>query len=1827
VGSRVSSVTSRSSESSSSTTSAKVKATATRAILEAEAAALQNLYQIELEELRLQQRKKELQLKTNIAKAEAEELAYSNIETSPSEFKNKLPDRRGNPVKQERTDDALPSLKPRNPNSYNDRWAADSKEVLLRYMIESQQRQNQNIQQLLQQQQQQTLALTLPQPEVPHFSGDPIDYCNFIRAFENLIEGKTANGSARLYYLVQYTTGDVRELVRSCLTLNGEEGYTKARKLLKERYGQSYRIATAYVDRLVKGPPIKAEDNTALQRFAILLTSCNNTLKEIGYQSKVENPDSLKRIVDRLSYGLRQKWRDVADRITEREEREISIEDITAFVVARARAAAHPIFGNLSGETQKSHFDHGKPRSHKPPPKGTSSFATQGNQPVPTRNDARTLKCPSCNGNHWLSRCVDFKKMSLEERHTFVRNKNVCSNCLVVGHQVNSCPRSSFCRIENCESKHSTYLHPKSNDRSEIQQREAQPTASLPQGNMGMSNHTARNGYINIKQSKNDQKRKRNQATALAIVPVKVRAKGNGETIDTYAFLDSGSNTTFCTDRLMKRLNLKGEKTILSLTTMERERSESTRSIVSLEILDLSETNLVELPMVFTSPSLPVTTENMACQQDIAKWEHLQGIKIPQIEAEIDLLIGSDVPEALQPEEVRKGRNGQPYATRTILGWVVNGPLGREHHPNHIASAIKTDVELSQQFEGYCNREFNDSSYDGRTSMSQEDKRAVEIMETSVVLKQGHYELALPWKHYPPCLQNNKQVAEHRLKLLQRRLAKNPELLRMYSDFINDLLRKGFARKVPNESLNQAKVPVWYLPHHPVFHPQKPGKVRVVFDCSAKYKGSSLNDQLLQGPDLTNTLVGVLTRFRQEPVAFMSDVEAMFLQVRVRDEDCDTLRFLWWPGGDVTGQPQEYQMTVHLFGAASSPSCANFALRKTAVDNSEEFDQETVDTVKQNFYVDDCLKSVATEQEATRLSEQLRKLLSKGGFRLTKWLSNSPSVLQSIPESERAPSSKNLDFERLHVERALGVQWNVSSDKFGFKIATKDKPATRRGILSMISSVYDPLGFAAPFTLPPKMLLQDLCRKKLGWDDAIPEEDAQRWKTWLKDLPKLEQLDIDRCFKPKGFGEVISSQLHHFADASQQGYGAVSYLRSVNSSGDIHCSFVTGKARVAPIKPLTVPRMELSAAVLATRLDKMIQQELTTPLTSKSTFWTDSTCVLRYIENEDKRFQTFVANRVAMIHDASSHLQWRYVDTKSNPADDASRGLWPEDISNNCRWISGAEFLWHTEETWPQRPADMQRIKADDPEVKKEAISLAVSSSHEYDLLTNIFNRFSSWNRLQKFVAWMMRYKARLREACKRRRLARTPIVQGELETEPISIDEMKAAENAIVKYVQKQGFQEEICALSQGRILSDVCIATVSKSSSIYKLDPVLVAGILRVGGRLNNAPIGNDSKHQVLLPKRHHIVELIVRHYHHMSGHSGLEYVLSQIRQRFWIIQARVTIRRILKACFNCRRRQAPVGEQKMASLPKSRVTPFLPAFSFVGVDCFGPILVKRGRSTVKRYGALYTCMTTRAVHIEIIHSLDTDSFINSMRRFMSRRGIPKEIRSDNGGNFVKGERELREAIGEWNQQKIHETLLQRNVKWVFNPPAGSHHGGVWERCIRSARKVMQSLIKEQTLHDEGLVTLMCEVEAILNGRPLTKVSDDPNDMEALTPNHLLLLQPGNNLPPGVFRKEDSLLHKRWRQVQYLANVFWRRWLKEYLPSLQERQKWGGVKRNFAVNDIVLVRDDNASRASWPLGRILEVYYNRRDGLVRSVKLKTKTSVLVRPIDKIVLLEAAEN
>ncbi|XP_031575495.1 uncharacterized protein LOC116309086, partial [Actinia tenebrosa] len=416
--------------------------------------------------------------------------------------------------------------------------------------------------------------------------------------------------------------------------------------------------------------------------------------------------------------------------------------------------------------------------------------------------------------------------------------------------------------------------------------------------------------------------------------------------------------------------------------------------------------------------------------------------------------------------------------------------------------------------------------------MSVEDKRAMKVIEDTISKQDGHYQMGLLWKREKPQLPYNRPLAEARLRSLKGRLVRDPELLLRYKSAIEGHLDKGHARKLTKDEVETVSDKTWFLPHHPVSNPNKPGKTRVVFDAAARFGGTSLNDQLLQGPSIINDLTGVLIRFRQERVAFTADIESMFYQTRVIESDTDALRFLWW-SDSLEDSPDEYKMLEHIFGAKSLPCCANRALRMNAEDNASDFDPEVIQSVYRNFYVDDLLKSAPTTEEATRFATDLVKLLKVGGFRFTKFTSNCREVLTSIPPEDRANPTLNLDLDKLPMERALGVTWDAESDTFRFKVIPTNKSPTKRGVLSVVSSLFDPLGFLAPLTLSVKILLQDLWRAGVSWDQEIPEPYLSIWREWSRGIPHVVHVQIPRCFQSPELSVIVNIQLHTFSDASR----------------------------------------------------------------------------------------------------------------------------------------------------------------------------------------------------------------------------------------------------------------------------------------------------------------------------------------------------------------------------------------------------------------------------------------------------------------------------------------------------------------------------------------------------------------------------------------------------------------------------------------------------------------------------------------------------------------------
>ena len=1095
--------------------------------------------------------------------------------------------------------------------------------------------------------------------------------------------------------------------------------------------------------------------------------------------------------------------------------------------------------------------------------------------------------------------------------------------------------------------------------------------------------------------------------------------------------------------------------------------------------------------------------------------------------------------------------------------------------------------------------------------MSQEDKQVLDLWESSIRLHEGHYELPIPWRNPGAIIPNYYSVAKYRLDSLKKSLVKK-ELFNRYDAEVEKMLTSGYAEKVPQAEIKRQTGRIWYLPHHGVTSDKKPGKLRIVFDCAAKFEGESLN-KCFQGPDLNNKLLTVLLNFRLHPVGIMGDIEAMYNQVKIPIKDRDALRFIWFKDDEII----HYRMTSHLLGGVWCASVATYALRYTTKDDTSH-SEDIKKIVHDNFYVDDCLKSVDTKEEASFVIKETKTLLNQGGFNLTKFVVNDQDVLMEIPEKDQAKEVKVLNPS--FTSKALGIHWNISLDEFHFQMKEyDDNQVTRRKMLSFVSSIFDPLGLLGPVLITGKMLFQEATRLRLPWDQEVPENIKIKWYLWLKELLNLAEIKVPRCVKTEDFSETNAvAELHHFSDASQNAYGCCSYLRFINQQGQIATSLLMSRSRVAPMKQLTIPRLELQAAVLSAKTENILRRELELGL-GNSYFWTDSEIVLKYIHNETKRFQVFVGNRISLIHQFSRSTDWHYIRSNDNPADLISRGVTIKSL-NHKRWIDGPEFLQMFKSEWTMNDTHYI-LSEDDPDVKKntknkstriKGSSLLTTKSNtitqedkEDDSIQKLITHYSSWYRLKTAVALMKKFCSTLLNRQKNLN-----------EDKPLSVSDIKDAEKIIIRYIQGTYYEKEKDELVKGR--------QIIRSSPMKKLNPVLDAdGILRAGGRLRQANMGEDAKQPYIIPGQSHIAKLIIQDIH-SAAHLGTEWVLSIIRRKYWITRARRYIRQVGKNCITCRKLYSKPACQKMADLPPERTQFGKPPFSYVGLDCFGPLYVKLNRAQIKRYGCIFTCLNTRAVHIEKLDDLSTDSFINGLRRFISRRGRPVKIWCDNGTNFKGAESELKRATRQLSQDDINSYCTKQEIIWKFNPPSASHMGGLWERMIRTIRKILCNLVGSTRVSDEILETFFCETESIINGRPITKMSSDIRDAAPLTPNHLLLLREGTQILPGKFGKTD-LYQRRWRQCQYLAEQFWRKWVREYLPQLQQRNKWFYERRNIKIGDLVLILDESTPRNLWPMGLVVDINMGR-DNLVRSVKIKTNSATLVRPITKVILLEGAD-
>ncbi|XP_071052130.1 uncharacterized protein [Onthophagus taurus] len=862
--------------------------------------------------------------------------------------------------------------------------------------------------------------------------------------------------------------------------------------------------------------------------------------------------------------------------------------------------------------------------------------------------------------------------------------------------------------------------------------------------------------------------------------------------------------------------------------------------------------------------------------------------------------------------------------------------------------------------------------------------------------------------------------------------------------------------------------PNFYLPHHGVIRESSTTtKLRVVFNGSQKTSsGLSLNDCLHTGPKLQSELV---------------DRKC----IDVHQDDWQFQRIVW------RENPSEpllsYDLTTVTYGLSCAPYLAIRCIRQLAEEHVEEQPLGS-SALFRDTYVDDIISGANDIDEVQELIFQLNRVLKAGGFLARKWISNVSEALAYVP-SDLLSDTEALRVQDDNSPRALGILWNNSTDDFLFCFNNDDfdfRELTKRKVLSFIARLFDPLGWLSPIIVTAKIFMQNLWTCNLEWDEILPHDLSLQWNEYIKSFQTCPVIRIPRWL---GITRDCSSiELHGFADASTSAFGAVVYLR-VSRADDVRVS----------LKRVTIPRLESCAAVLLVRLIKRVRATL--DVNEVPTFlWSDSTVALSWICSPS-RWKDFVRNRVTEIQELS-HVHWRYVPTKENSADLSSRGVSVTKLEAETLWWNGPSWLRSPPSEWPslRTNSDAKEI----PEARSiHTSNTATAMKKGWDLKL----KYSSLNKLLRVTAWCKRFFHKVKTNSK--------------FSDILSPDELNDSLMFWMRECQQLHFSDEIQILTDGRV--------VPRSSSLFRLSPFIDGkGFLRVTGRLRFSNLDWNEKHPIILPKDSPIMILLI------DKHGGTQLTLSSIRRHFWIVGGQVPVRSFIHRCMICAKQRAVISQQLMDQLPPSRVISSRP-FLHTGVDYAGPFHLKhlrgRGSKTYKGYLILFVCLATSAVHLEVATDYSTSGFLAAYKRFSGRRGISECLYSDCGTNLVGADRELRSmfsaASKEWKE--MASLLSGDGTRWKFNPPGAPHFGGKWEAGVKSVKGHLRKIVGSTVLTYEEFNTVLIQIEAVLNSRPLCSISDDPNNFDVLTPAHFLI---GNALAvvpePSVFDEKISRLSR---------------------------------------------------------------------------------------------------
>ncbi|XP_062713829.1 uncharacterized protein LOC134290668 [Aedes albopictus] len=1327
---------------------------------------------------------------------------------------------------------------------------------------------------------------------IPTFDGKYENWPRFKAMFEDIVGKGSDSDSIKLHHLEKSLIGAASGIIDS-KTL-ADNNYKHAWTILTERYENLRIIIDTHISELLGMKKMNRESHRELRE---LIDTCTRNIEGLKFMKQpVEATAGLiinKILVSCLDPATRKQWErtlnhgDLPD-----------LDDTLLFLKDQCRVL------------ERCEVDNPSSAKSQPGKLSQSSVKPASVKVHSATPDASNESCSFCGKSHFSYQCPEFRKLSIAERVSKVKESRSCFNCLRRGHNSVNCSSKNHC--SKCGKRHHSLLH----DDGTKSGQSVSPPASAPKPTDAVqkpvpdppqSSNTDSVQSATVSSSCSQSVALPNVLLLTAMVHLLDKS---GHPVPCRAFLDCGAQTNLLSTSMFVKLGFDGLPVNVDIVGVSSTRSKSNCLVdVSLRS-QYSDYQTILQCLVTAKITNPLPSQSI----DISEWNIPSNIKLADpnfhVPATVDLLIGmGHFFELLKIGHIVLAE-GLPELRETELGWVIAGEIRAE------APALVNVTQVScvaiESLNETVKRFWEIEEVEVCSTPTGEEEECEELFRSSYRRDvNGRYIVKLPLRENVHELSDNRSLALRCFFFLERRLLKDPELRLQYSNFIEEYKSLGHCKEVveAHDVPGQLK---YYMPHHAVYRPSSTStKLRVVFDASAKSpSGVSLNDVLKIGPVVQNDLMSILLRFRKHPFVFTADIQKMYRQILIDPEQTSLQRIFW--RSNPTDPVKVLELVTVTYGTSAAPFLATRSLVQLSVDEGADFPL-AARVIQEDCYVDDVLSGAKTIQEAIECRQQLQTLLARGGFPVHKWCANDKAILQDVPEDEREKLVLLDDLSANEVMKTLGLTWNPRSDEFLFcqSASSEDSAVTKRQLFSEVAKMFDPLGLLAPITVLAKRLMQQTWADKIDWDESLSDDLLRDWLRLRNSLVAVRDIKIPR---PVTGPAYESLELHGFADASGIAYGACLYVRSILPNDRCVVRLLCSKSKIAPLQELTIPRKELCAAVLLSRLVKKVQSTLEVQFSSVS-LWSDSQIVLSWLQKAPTKLQPFVQNRVVEISRDCGLYKWGYVRSKDNPADVISRGQLPGSLKENSLWWEGPPFLQSRRYESPvldQLPDDLM------PEMKPTSV-MAMPVVNCDDL--PLFKKFGSLRKLQRVLAYVQRFLKN----------CRTKNPEHRVKGSCLSVSELRSALHTIVLVIQRESLPDEVERVENGE-----------PSKRLKAFGPFLHNGALRVGGRIQKSRMSFDVKHQYILP-RHPLTDLIIREYHLEHLHIGPSGLLSALRQRFWLLGSRSAVRKITRGCVECFRVKPQGVAQYMGNLPQSRVTPSAP-FEVTGVDYAGPFLIRQ-------------------------------------------------------------------------------------------------------------------------------------------------------------------------------------------------------------------------------------------------------------------------------------------